>query len=165
MLAAGEQRRFAEVEEMTAAILRFPQERLATFTCSFGASDVSSYRIVGTKGSLQLEPAYEYAEPLRRLEKLNGRSREKVFPVRDQFAPELLYFSDCIQKDRQPEPSGEEGLADVRVIEALYRSARRGGQPVVLSDFAREVRPSLKQEIRRSPVRKPEMVHAQAPSG
>ena len=65
--------------------------------------------------------------------------------MRDQFAPELLYFSDCIQKDRQPEPSGEEGLADVRVIEALYRSARRGGQPVVLSDFAREVRPSLKQ--------------------
>ena len=162
--AAGEERRFAEVEEMTAAVLRFPGDRLATFSCSFGASDVSAYRVVGTKGSLQLDPAYEYAEELRRIETLNGRTREKVFPVRDQFAPELLYFSDCVLKDKQPEPSGEEGLADVRVIEALYRSARRGGQPVVLSDFRREARPSLKQEIRRPPVRKPQMVHAQAPS-
>src|SRR4030095_159091 len=45
--------RFEEVDEMTGAILRFPDERLATFTCSFGAADVSSYRIVGTKGSLR----------------------------------------------------------------------------------------------------------------
>ena len=51
---------------MTSAILRFPGERLAPFTCSFGAADVASYRIVGTKGDLRVEPAYEYAERARR---------------------------------------------------------------------------------------------------
>src|SRR5204862_1370835 len=60
----GRDERFAEVDEMVSAILRFPEERLATFTCSFGASDVSSYRIVGTKGDLCVEPAYEFAGEL-----------------------------------------------------------------------------------------------------
>ncbi|MEO5955004.1 MAG: hypothetical protein ABIR36_04830 [Nitrospiraceae bacterium] len=29
--------RFAEVDEMVSAVMRFPDSRLATFTCSFGA--------------------------------------------------------------------------------------------------------------------------------
>jgi len=37
---------------------------------------------------------------------ISGKSRERVFPHRDPFAPQLLHFSDCILKDRQPEPSG-----------------------------------------------------------
>jgi glucose-fructose oxidoreductase len=160
----GKDRRFSEVEEMVSVVMRFPGQRLASFTCSFGAADVSAYQVVGTKGVLRVDPAYEYAEDLRHLVTIGGRKREQVFPHRDQFAPELLYFSECVQMGKDPEPSGEEGLADVRVIRALHRSAKRGGEPIVLDEFHREVRPSLKQEIRRPPVRKPEMVHAQAPS-
>ena len=65
---------------------------------------------------------------------------------------------------RHSEPSAEEGLADVRVIRALYRSAELG-EPVELPAFRRDERPSLEQEIRRPPVEKPDVVHAQAPSG
>ena len=39
---------------------------------------------------------------------IDGNTRTKSVGKRDQFAPELLYFSDCILKDTQPEPSGEE---------------------------------------------------------
>ena len=56
-------------------------------------------------------------------------TRARAFPKRDQFAPELLYFSDCIRKDREPEPSGREGLADVRVIRALLRVGAHAGGP------------------------------------
>jgi len=60
--------RFGQCEEMTSAILRFPgRERLASFTCSFGAADVGSYRVVGTQGDVVMDPAYEYAEPLVQL--------------------------------------------------------------------------------------------------
>ena len=45
-----------------------------------------------------------------------GESRERRFTKRDQFAPELLYFSDCVLQGREPEPGPAEGLADVRVI-------------------------------------------------
>src|SRR5262249_33982730 len=56
--------RFHEIEEMTSAILRFPDDRLASFTCSFGAASVSTYRVVGTKGTLCVNPAYEFAGEL-----------------------------------------------------------------------------------------------------
>ena len=156
-------RRFDEVEEMASAILRFPDERLATFVCSFGASDVLQYRVVGTKGDVQLDPAYEYAMALEQKVTIDGKSSEKTFPKRDQFAPELLYFSDCILKNREPEPSGWEGLADVRIIQALYRSARTG-RPVRVAPIEKSVRPTMRQEIRRPPVKKPREVKVKAPT-
>jgi predicted dehydrogenase len=156
--------RFRQCEEMTSAILRFPgRERLATFTCSFGAADVSSYRVVGTEGNLIMDPAYEYAEELVQRVTINGRTRERTFPKRDQFAPELISFSECILSGAAPEPSGWEGLADVRVIRALYQSADTG-QPVSLAPFEKQDRPSLDQKITRPPVRKPELINAEAPS-
>src|SRR5438045_8382413 len=50
LTANNGEKRFAEVDEMTGAIMRFPGERLAMFTCSFGSTDVSYYDVVGTKG-------------------------------------------------------------------------------------------------------------------
>ena len=156
--------RFLQCEETTSAILRFPgRERLAAFTCSFGAADVSHYRVVGSKGQLVMDPAYEYAGELEQKITVDGRTRSKTFPKRDQFAPELISFSECILNGNSPEPSGWEGLADVRIIRALYRSADTG-QPVTLAPFTKEDRPSLEQELRRAPVSKPELVNTEAPS-
>ena len=156
--------RFRQCEETTSAILRFPgRERLASFTVSFGASDVSEFRVVGTQGTLVMDPAYEYAGELKQRVTINGRTRERTFPKRDQFAPELLSFSECIQTGAVPEPSGWEGYADVRVVRALYRSADTG-HPVTLEPFAKEDRPTLDQERKRPPVRKPQLVNTEAPS-
>ncbi|MEJ7618683.1 MAG: Gfo/Idh/MocA family oxidoreductase [Pyrinomonadaceae bacterium] len=66
MSATGDDdKRFTEVEEMVSASLRFPGDRIAAFTCSFGASSVSTYQIVGTKGTLRADPAYDYAGELK----------------------------------------------------------------------------------------------------
>jgi predicted dehydrogenase len=156
--------KLGEVEESASAALRFPGDRVAAFAASFGTEKVSEYRLAGTKGDLAVEPAYDYAKPLKHRLTIDGETRERRFAKRDQFAPELLYFSDCILQNGTPEPGGDEGLADVRVIRALYLSAD-GGQPVGLEPFAKRARPSLEQEIRRPPVEKPEVIHAAAPSG
>jgi glucose-fructose oxidoreductase len=160
---AGRESRFEEVDEMTAAILRFPDQRLASFVCSFGASDVSSYRLVGTEGSLCMDPAYELAEGLEMEVSRNGKSKRRKFAQRDQFGPELLYFSDCIQQNKEPEPGGLEGLIDVRIIRALYESARIG-EPLRLRPIGGDRRPDPSQRIDRPAVRKPDLVHAEAPS-
>ena len=81
---------------------------------------------MGSKGQIHVDPAYEYAEGLEYELTVEGKSTRKRSGKRDQFAPQLLYFSDCIQKNREPEPSGEEGLQDVRIVEALYKSAKTG---------------------------------------
>lgn len=158
------EKRFQQVDEMTCAILRFPGERLASFTTSFGASDISAYQIVGTEGNLRVDPAYEHAGDLKHHLTVKGKTRERVFPKRDQFAPELIYFSDCIINGKDPEPSGKEGLADVRIIRAAYRSAETR-EPIKLAYFEKETRPSIDQEMHEPPVKKRELVRAASPSG
>jgi glucose-fructose oxidoreductase len=153
--------RFKEIDEMTSAVMRFADGRLAVFTSSFGAGDVASYQVVGTKGDVRLEQAYEYVYPIDLYTTIKGKTRKRTFPKRDQFAPELIYFSDCILKNKAPEPSGTEGIADVRIIEALYRSAKRG-RPVKISPVRLIKRPSMKQVKFRPSVDKPTLVHAES---
>ena len=152
-----------EIDETTAAILRFGDERVAMFVTSFNASDVASYRIVGTRGNLHADPAYEYAEGLEYSLTIDGKTTRKALAKRDQFAPELLYFSDCILKNREPEPSGEEGLQDVRIVEALYESAR-SGKPVTIRRFTKTVRPTGRQRITRHGIKKPTLIKVQSAS-
>jgi glucose-fructose oxidoreductase len=163
MAAQGRDPRFAEIEEAASCALRFPEERLATFTCSFGAADVSSYRLVGTRGDLRVEPAYDYTEALVHHLTIDGRKRTRRFARRDQFAPELMHFSDCIREDRDPEPSGREGKIDVQIIEALHRSAATG-KAVDLPPFEADRLPRPGQAKRLPPVRKPKLVHARSGS-
>lgn len=163
VLASSDQARFSECEEMASATLRFPGDRLASFVCAFGSSDTDSWQIAGTKGDVRLAPAYSYTEEMTLEVTTGGKTKKRSFAKRDQFAPELLHFSDCILKGRKPEPSGLEGLIDVRIIEALYRSAKRG-RPVRLNVPDKERRPSLAQESRRPPVRKPKTVNVKPPT-
>lgn len=156
------EKRFREVEEMTGALLRFPKERVAAFVCSFGATDAATYEVVGTKGMLEMRNGYEYAAPIEMKVTIGGKSRTKTFPKRDQFGAELFYFSDCIRKRRQPEPSGVEGYNDVHIIRSLYESARTG-RSVKLKPLRKRVWPSLKQEIRKPAIEEPDEVRAKAP--
>ncbi len=161
--ASGGDKRFTKVDEMTSAILRFPGERLANVNCSFGATEVSRYSIVGTNGTLTAEPAYNYGFPLKQKITIGTKTRSKTFRKTDQFAAQIMYFSDCVQRNREPEPSGWEGLADVRVVTAIYESARTGKR-VELGSFPERPRPGMSQKISRPAHRKPSLIKAEAPT-
>ncbi len=151
---------FEEIDESTAGVLRFDGERVAAFVTSFNADDVGSYRVLGTKGQLHVEPAYEYAQGLAWTITKNGKITRKGRSAKgDQFGPEVVYFSDCILKNRAPEPSGHEGLQDVRIVEALYESAETG-KPVAIPPFRPATRPTERQRIRRPGIGKPRTVKA-----
>jgi glucose-fructose oxidoreductase len=159
----GKDKRFREVPEMTTGLMRFPGDRIAHFTTSFGAAARSVFEVVGTKGVLRMDPAYELAEPLKTEVTIGERTTKSVVSKRDQFAPELVYFSDCILKNKDPEPSGQEGLADIRIINALLESAK-SGRPVTVAQTRITRRPDSKQEIFREPVNSPpQLVNAEAP--
>ncbi len=159
------ERRFNEVHEMVSATMRFPGERLATFTCSFGASSIDSYQVICTKGDVRLHPAYEYHdEQSMYVTKEGGTEREKSFGRHDQFGAELVYFSQCIMENREPEPGGREGLADIRVVEALLKSMR-SGQTVKLEPFDVPARPNESQKFELRKVKAPKIVEAESPAG
>jgi predicted dehydrogenase len=154
--------RVAGIDESTGALLRFEGERVAAFVTSFNAADVASFRIVGSKGQVRVDPAFEYAEGLGYELTINGKTRRKRIGKRDQFAPEILYFSDCIRKGRDPEPSGAEGLQDVRIVQALYESAETG-KAVSIPPYEPSKQPSGRQQITRPPIRRPALVNVKSP--
>ena len=156
--------RFREVPEMYAVIMRFPEDRLATFTSSFGAADRAEYDLIGTKGTARLEKAYEYTEGMRALITMGKRTHTIRYPCRDQFGPQLIYFSDCILHKRAPQPSGLEGTLDVAIIEALHESAARGRAVKVRHREAPARRPSLSQLARCPAVSPPRLVRATSPT-
>jgi predicted dehydrogenase len=156
--------RFHEVDATTTAILRFPEGRVAQLTASLTAASVSTYRLVGTKGDLWVEPAFDYSRALRHQVTLGGETTTHTFPLGDQFAPEIVYFSSCVLDGREPEPSGEEGLADVRIVRAIFRSAETG-KAVVLTPYSRSHRPGITQAMHAPPVAEVTPFNAPSPTG
>ena len=143
--------RFTHVDEAVGAILRFPGERCAIFASSFGAHDRAHYEVVCTDGLVTLDNAYEHSAELK-LSIANGvPPRTRTFQRRDQIAAEIEDFARCVRDGTEPEPSGHEGLADVRIIEAIQRSARRGGAVEKIEPIRRTRRPDLAQEIHVPP--------------
>jgi len=142
------------VDETVAGALRFPGGRLATFEISQVATSVSHFRVIGSQGALEVEGAFSFTDP-RTLTLVRDDEREvESFPAADQFAPLLLYFSRCILEEREPEPSGIEGLADLRILEALRRSAELC-EPILLDPFPAPRYPTPEQRIDRPAVEPP----------
>ena len=152
-----------EIHQTVSAVLKFSGDRVASFTTSFGSSPVSNYRIVGNKGDLFIENAYEYVGKLEHRLRINGKIKKWTSLAGDQFAPELIYFSDCIINNRTVVPSGAEGLVDVKIIEALHQSIRTG-KSVIMKKLKITARPSLALQKRIKAHAKPKLIKVEAAS-
>jgi glucose-fructose oxidoreductase len=149
MTARTSRRYGGDVDEGTVGLVRFPDERLVHLHTSFGEEPAATLRIHGEEGRIELAPAYLHDVPATLTLHRRGQGETMSFEPTDQFAAEISYFSSCILQDRQPEPSGIEGLQDVRLVEAIYRSAR-DGRPVTLPRLAKpEAVPAATPEVRR----------------
>jgi predicted dehydrogenase len=154
--------RFDEVNETVSAILSFPGDRLAQFTVSFGAADCAYYTVVGTKGSVCVENAYEWTEPMTLETTIGKRTTTRRFAKRDQVAPEIEHFSQSIRAGRDPEPNGKEGLIDVRIMEAILEAANTGRRvPIGVPERERRPKPQMARSVR--PPRRQTLVHAAPP--
>lgn len=119
--------RFREVEDVINYQFRFPSGVLANCTTSYSYSAQSHYRVVGTKGWFELEPATAYSGQRMRV-KFGEDIEERTLPApaKDQFTAQLDHFSECVMQNREPIVPGEEGLRDVRAMMAIYEAARSG---------------------------------------
>ncbi len=117
--------RFNEVEENVSFMLRFPNGILATGSASWSYSLQNRYRVGAANGYFELEPATSNGN-LRMTVKETDPTfiGERFFPNIDQIAAEFDHFSQCILNDEDPLTHGEEGLKDLKVIEAIYQSAK-----------------------------------------
>jgi predicted dehydrogenase len=153
-----------DFDDTVAVTLRFPGDRLAQFVLSYVTNTIDTYTAIGTKGSIQMDPGFMYGMSLEQ-NVVIGESREHhSFKNTDHFGGEMKYFSDCILNDRDPEPDGEEGFADVRVIEGIL-AALKSGTSQALPPFTRSKRIDPASQLQKLAAQStPELVHASSPA-
>jgi predicted dehydrogenase len=117
--------RFKEVEETVNFQLRFPSGTIANCTSSYGYYPTSHFRVIGTKGWLEMDPATWYRDQRLKVGGTNGIVEQEL-PSRDHFALEMDHMSQCVMENKEPLTPGEEGLRDIKLMMAIYESAQTG---------------------------------------
>ena len=119
--------RFTEVEENVSWTMKFPSGIVATSNTTYGASMEGFYRVHGSSGTMNVEPAFGY-QGLHLTAHLNGpgggTTIDEPNPSRDpsQFVAEADHFSGCVLNNQTPKTPGEEGLRDLELIARIYAS-------------------------------------------
>jgi len=133
----GDPARFSEVEESVLWQARFPSGIVANCGASYNCAPVGYMRAIAERGWFALDPAFNY-QGIR-----GSRSDGKAIdlPSSNQFAAEMDDFARCILEKTPSRVSGEEGLRDVRIMTAIYESAR-SGKPVELQPLTGRWLPS-----------------------
>jgi predicted dehydrogenase len=119
--------RFREVEDRIAFELEFPSGVIGSCMSMYSANQ-NHILLMGDKGRIELEPATAYQGIKLWVGNGHGDDKNEVTPPpgpgATMWAAQLDHLSQCIVQNRQPIVGGEEGLRDIRIIEAIYRSAR-----------------------------------------
>ncbi|HEY0758684.1 MAG TPA: Gfo/Idh/MocA family oxidoreductase [Acidisarcina sp.] len=118
--------RFDEVEENISWTMKFPSGIVASCNSTYGGDMDGYYRVHGSKGVLQLLPAFIYEG-----EHLTGHLYEgdqhldEAAKEKDpaHFTRMADHFSTCVIEGKTPRSPGEEGLRDMSWIAEIYKSA------------------------------------------
>jgi len=116
--------RFREVEDMIEFQLEFPSGVLGSCMSMYSANR-NQILLMGDKGRIELEPATSYRGIQLRIG--SGRGEEVAAPPgpgATMWSGQLDHMAQCVLQNRTPIVAGEEGLRDIRIIEAVYQSAR-----------------------------------------
>jgi predicted dehydrogenase len=120
-----DKRRYKNVEEGVAFQLGFASGLVLQGTAAYSAAFSSFVHVHGEKGWAEIAPAFAFEEERRISGKVGGKWFARTFKPMDEFALELDAFAACIREGREPEPSGEQGLRDIIIIEAIYRAVKK----------------------------------------
>ena len=129
VIALADMRPEFNVDVALAGVLEFSGRRLAVIDCSFRAYKSGTYTVVGTKGQIQVPDAYTPepdAETLVIVTDAAGRREERIAPI-NQYTLEAEEFADALLQGRPLRIPPEDGVANMRVIDALYRSVEAHG--------------------------------------
>ncbi|MFP4094661.1 MAG: Gfo/Idh/MocA family protein [Cyclobacteriaceae bacterium] len=113
---------FTEVDETTTFQLQFPSGAVANLHTSFGMS-MNYLQVTADKGWFGLDPFSAYQGV-----KGNSKNGPISFPQVNQQATQMDEVANSIMNKQALRVSGEEGLRDIKVVEAIYKSVREGGK-------------------------------------
>ena len=123
------------VDDHLVGILRFPSGVVAHFDCALTAERCEFYEVAGTEAYLRVPAAFRPGTADAHIEEHSGSGDTTVhtLPGVDQFQLMVEHFADCVLNDEQPRYPVAEAIRNMRVIEALYESAGKGGATIEVS--------------------------------
>jgi myo-inositol 2-dehydrogenase / D-chiro-inositol 1-dehydrogenase len=108
-----------ESEDAATCVLRFKEGPVATIKVGWFSKDfLQSIQIFGTAKNIMVQIAPE--RTLQRVQK--GISKKIGFGQNDSIYSELEYFVKCLQQNKTPNPTGEDGLRCLQVISSSYEN-------------------------------------------
>ncbi len=119
------------VDSRMSGTLHFGDDLIAQFDCALTMERRESFVVAGTDGFLEVPDAFlPGAKDVDIIER-HGRSTPVIHQVDgvDEYQLMVEHFADAVLNQRPLRYGPDEAAANLRVIEALYRSARRGGTP------------------------------------
>jgi predicted dehydrogenase len=85
--------------------------------------------VYGQHGKMVADPGCFYNGNRLRISGVRGEGEPKIQEI-DQFAGEMDWMADVVRGSAPLVSPGEEGLQDMRLIQAILESAGRGGATV-----------------------------------
>ena len=120
------------VDRLTSAILDFPSGQ-SVFTCGTQVVPYQRVQVLGTRGRIEIEIPFNAPNdrPCRLLvddgSDLFGRGIESiVFEICDQYQVQADLFSRAIREHADTALPLEDSVQNMRVIQAVFRSAESG---------------------------------------
>ncbi len=119
------------VDVELAGVLRFPSGLVAHFDCALTMDRREIVEVAGTDASLTIESAFlPGKDPVAIIERRAGAAVRHEVQGADEYRLMVEHFADCVHQRQTPRYGADEATANMAVIDALYRSARAGGQPM-----------------------------------
>lgn len=120
------------VDQQMAGTLRFDDGLLAHFDCALTMERSEAYQIFGTDGHLRVQEAFRPGAEEVIIEQFDEGNNLTKHPVdgADEYRLMVEHFADCVLNDRPLRYSAAEAGLNMKVIEALYTSARKEGEVV-----------------------------------
>ena len=118
------------VDDELTGILRFPGDVTAHFDASLTMERCEFYEVAGTDGHLRGDSAFLPGTGDVEIEEHRGRAGVTPHPVvgADEYLLMVEHFAACVLDGGPVRYPAAEAAANMRAIEALYRSARAGGR-------------------------------------
>ena len=102
--------------------MTFPGGLKTTCHTDYTRGGTNGFTVTAEKGTFGLNPAYNYGTA--RGTRSDGEAIS--LPGVNQFGAEMDDFAQCIMNHQPSKVSGEEGLRDLKIMMAIYESARTG---------------------------------------
>jgi myo-inositol 2-dehydrogenase / D-chiro-inositol 1-dehydrogenase len=109
-----------DLEDAATCVLRFKDGPVATIKVGwFSTGFLQSLQVCGTAKNMLIQISPQSPSKIVRM----GIARRFGLTNNDPNYLKLTHFVSCLQKDEQPQPSGEEGLRSLQVISSAYKNS------------------------------------------